>query len=261
MKTDLDCVIEAVEITLETVNAFTDVDDVLLTLSNNLRYMKQQQEMEARGSDWRSKSFAGWEKNSPLPEEFKLRSRGIDETDAEVRESLTEKVADTYYHYWDSICPLGHNIRCTTESQKNEWQESEAMVTKCKECAKYYSWTQCTFKPHQEEQQKCEHGNMVNLHDEKTGLFKDTFECQTCGHLQKSNNLPVTYHSGKDAIDKLMRGECDYIVFDDPVWIKDFVNLHLTDDNFLFSVKNTTGIALRPEYYLQTKWLCLKDEK
>ena len=217
MKTDLDCVIEAVEITLGAVKEFTDVDDMLLTLSNNLRYMKQQQEME--------------------------------------------KVADTDYHYWDLICPLGHNIRCTTESQKNEWQESEAMVTKCKECAKYYSWTQCTFKPHQEEQQKCEHGNMVNLHDEKTGLFKDTFECQTCGYLQKSNNLPVTYHSGKDALDKLMRGECDYIVFDDVKWKCHDRAIRLNTIGSPFNEYAGLGDALHKSYYLGTKWLCLKDDK
>lgn len=256
MKTDLEYVIEAISLTLEDTYTFTGPYDMLSMLFNNLREAK-----EARGSDWRSKSFAGWEKNSPLPEEFKLRSRGIDETDAEVRESLTEKVADTYYHYWDLICPLGHNIRCTTESQKNEWRESEAMVTKCKECAKYYSWTQCTFKPHQEEQQKCEHGNMVNLHDEKTGLFKDTFECQTCGYLQKSNNLPVTYHSGKDALDKLMRGECDYIVFDDVKWKCHDRAIRLNTIGSPFNEYAGLGDALHKSYYLGTKWLCLKDDK
>lgn len=81
-----------------------------------------------------------------------------------------------------------------------------------------------------------------------------------------SSSILRKYYSGKDALDKLMRRECDYIVCDEEYWRDSFTRISLQsswrDCKLELSGRRKylnydIHSALTPKYYLQTKWLCL----
>lgn len=69
------------------------------------------------------------------------------------------------------------------------------------------------------------------------------------------------YYSGKDALDKLMSGECDYIVLDDENWKSMYNKCYVLDGWISSKDIYCPKAIMHKSYYLQTKWLCLKDDK
>ncbi len=124
--------------------------------------------------------------------------------------------------------------------------------------------------------QECEHEWIMIFNRTLFGEGKETATrvCTFCATEEDSilnwydrNSYTKKYHSGKDALDKLMRGECCRIKFDSEAWELWFGELVMDIAGNIRSTKYTNmgyesfGQAINQKYFNQTKWLCLKDEK